>query len=119
MPHPHPQLLARLVERPVLVAHIEPAAPPPKGPLLAFAGIGKPWKFERALKEAGAEVFDFAAFADHKPYDEATLNTLAEHAKAHDAQLITTEKDWARLPAAWRERVTAWPIATSTVVMCA
>ena len=33
----------------------KPAAPPPKGPIVAFAGIAKPWKVERALDAAGAE----------------------------------------------------------------
>ena len=35
---------------------------------------------------------------------------LADLADAHEAQLITTEKDWVRLPADWRARVTAWPV---------
>jgi tetraacyldisaccharide 4'-kinase len=41
-----------------------PAAPPPAGPQVGFAGAG----------------------------------------------LVTTEKDWARLPPAWRPRVAAWPV---------
>jgi tetraacyldisaccharide 4'-kinase len=27
-----------------------------------------------------------------------------------DAGLVTTEKDWVRLPPTWRERVSAWPV---------
>ena len=38
--------------------------------------------------------------------NEPLLNTAA----AHGAGLVTTEKDWARLPADWRARVTAWPV---------
>jgi tetraacyldisaccharide 4'-kinase len=107
---PHPDLLALLAPKPVLVAHLAPAAPPPAGPQLGFAGVGMPWKVERALKAAGCELADFAPFADHQPYDEATLKALADRADQFGAGLVTTEKDWVRLPPAWRARVTPWPV---------
>ncbi len=103
-----PHLLALFGDTPVLVARLEPAGPPPKGPQLAFAGIGKPWKFERALKAAGCELTGFVEFPDHAEYDDATLSGLA--ARAGAAGLVTTEKDWTRLPPAWRDRVTPWPV---------
>lgn len=107
---PDPALVAQLGQRPVLIAQLEPAGPPPDGPLLAFAGIGKPWKFERALKAAGGEVVEFSAFPDHATFDVAILAELAGRAKARGAGLVTTEKDWNRLPAAWREKVLYWPV---------
>ena len=106
-----PELLAVFGSTPVLIARLAPAAPPPSGPQLAFAGIGKPWKFERSLKAAGAQLVDFAAFADHQAYDERTLKALERHAADAGAGLLTTEKDWARLSPAWRAKVTAWPVA--------
>jgi tetraacyldisaccharide 4'-kinase len=111
MEGPDPELLAVFGSKPVLIARLAPAAPPPAGPQLAFAGIGKPWKFERSLKAAGATLVDFAAFADHQAYDERTLNTLERHAADAGACLLTTEKDWARLSPAWRAKVKAWPVA--------
>lgn len=105
-----PELAALFPGKPVLTARLVAAAPPPAGPQLAFAGVGKPWKVERALRAAGAELVDFAAFPDHKPYDEAALKALSDHAQAHGAGLVTTEKDWVRLPSAWQTRVTAWPV---------
>ncbi|MFC3068743.1 tetraacyldisaccharide 4'-kinase [Phenylobacterium soli] len=107
---PDPELLAMLAPRPVLLARLEPAAPPPTGPQVGFAGVGKPWKVERALAEAGCELADFAPFPDHFAYDEATLQRLADRAAQFGAGLVTTEKDWVRLPPAWRSRVTAWPV---------
>jgi tetraacyldisaccharide 4'-kinase len=107
---PDPALLAELGDRPMLVARLEPAAPPPAGPLVGFAGVAKPWKVERALRAAGAEVADFVAFPDHAALDDAALRALADRASVFGAGLVTTEKDWARLPVAWRERVTAWPV---------
>ena len=105
-----PELVTLFAGKPLLTARLIAAAPPPPGPQLAFAGVGKPWKVERALRAAGADLVDFAAFPDHKPYDEAALKALALHAQAHGAGLVTTEKDWVRLPAAWRTRVAAWPV---------
>ena len=108
---PDPRLLALLQSRPVLMARLEPLGLPPAGPQLAFAGIGKPWKFERALVAAGCRLVDFAPLPDHAAIPQATLRMLADRAQALGAGLLTTEKDWIRLPPAWRERVGVWPVA--------
>jgi tetraacyldisaccharide 4'-kinase len=110
LPAADPDLLALFGDTPVLIARLEPAVPPPKGRQVGFAGIGKPWKVERALKAAGCHLVDFAPYPDHGAYDEATLKFLADRAAAYSAGLVTTEKDWVRLPPAWRDRVTAWPV---------
>jgi tetraacyldisaccharide 4'-kinase len=110
LPAVDPDLLATLYGKPVLVARLEPAAPPPPGPQLGFAGVGKPWKVERALQAAGCDLVDFAPFPDHGAYDERTLKALAARARDLGAGLVTTEKDWVRLPRAWRAKVTCWPV---------
>jgi tetraacyldisaccharide 4'-kinase len=110
MEQPDFDLLVQFGDMPVLVARLEAAAPVPKGPQVGFAGIGKPWKVEKALTAAGCQLVDFAPFPDHGAYDEATLKMLAERAKVYDAGLVTTEKDWVRLPPKWREKVTPWPV---------
>ena len=107
---PDPELLALFGGTPVLVARLEPAAPPPSGPQVGFAGVGKPWKVERALVAAGCDLKDFAPFPDHGVFDEATLKALVRRAEDFDAGLVTTEKDWVRLPPEWRERVSMWPV---------
>jgi tetraacyldisaccharide 4'-kinase len=107
---PDPALLAVLAGKPVLTAWLEPAGPPPAGPQLAFAGIGKPWKMEQALRAAGCQLVDFAPFADHARIPEGVLRFLARRAEASGAGLLTSEKDWARLSPAWRARVTPWPV---------
>lgn len=110
MDAPDPELTVLLESKPVLIARLEAAARPPAGPQLGFAGVGKPWKVERALREAGCQLVDFTAFADHLTYDEDTLRHLDARARVHGAGLVTTEKDWVRLPTAWRERIRAWPV---------
>ena len=110
LPEPDPFLMLQLSPTAVVSAHLTPARPPPPGPQVGFAGVGKPWKVERSLQAAGCDLKDFWPFPDHHPYDEATLRRLADRAAQYDAGLVTTEKDWARLPPAWRDRVTAWPV---------
>ena len=105
-----PELLAVFDALPVLVARLEPAVPPPPGPQFGFAGVGKPWKVERALRAAGCDLVDFAPWPDHHPYSEADLRVMADRAAALGAGLLTTEKDAARLPPAWRARVDVWPV---------
>ena len=109
-PGADPELLKLFNEKPVLIARLEAAAPPPSGPQLGFAGIAKPWKVERALTAAGCDLIDFAAFPDHAAFSEGDLKALAARAGGHGAGLVTTEKDWVRLPPEWRSRVAPWPV---------
>ena len=105
-----PELIATFGAIPVFIARLEAATPPPSGLLLGFAGIAKPWKVERSLKAAGAELVDFADFPDHAAFREQDLRFLADRADQFGARLITTEKDWSRLPPGWRARVISWPV---------
>jgi tetraacyldisaccharide 4'-kinase len=74
--------------------------------VLAFAGIGRPDKFFATLSEAGIVLADKVAFSDHHRYTLATLSTLRRRAIAAKAVLVTTRKDYARLPAGWRAGIT-------------
>jgi tetraacyldisaccharide 4'-kinase len=107
---PDPGLVALFGAKPLLIARLEPVLPPPAGPQLAFAGVGKPWKVERALKAAGCELVEFVPLPDHARLDEDLLRRLAERAADFSAGMVTTEKDWARLPLAWRSKITPWPV---------
>jgi tetraacyldisaccharide 4'-kinase len=98
------------LEIPVFHAWLEPAAPPPDGPLVAFAGIGRPQKFFDALAAAGGQLAEIADFPDHHTYTAKDLARLDDLAAAHDASLITTEKDWVRLDVQSRTRIAAWPV---------
>jgi tetraacyldisaccharide 4'-kinase len=99
------------LEIPVLKAWLEPEAPPPSGPLIAFAGIGRPQKFFEGLVAAGAEIADTASFPDHHSYTKAELDRLADLASAHTASLVTTRKDWVRLPSQYRGSVAAYDVS--------
>jgi tetraacyldisaccharide 4'-kinase len=67
--------------------------------VLAWAGIGRPEKFAATLAALGAEVVDLVAFADHRMLDEADAEALLARAGASGLDLVTTEKDAARLSA--------------------
>ena len=77
---------------------------------IAFAGIGRPGKFFTTLSTLGANVIATHAFPDHAPYTDAALQRLKAEAKAKSAQLVTTEKDMARLPESFRREVLALPV---------
>jgi tetraacyldisaccharide 4'-kinase len=91
---------------PVLRAALAPVHPAtPAGPLFAFAGIGRPEKFFATLRLAGAPVTGARSFLDHHRYTEAEIGRLRRDAERAGAGLITTAKDWVRLPQAWRDGI--------------
>jgi len=79
-------------------------------PLLAFAGIGRPQRFFATLRLAGANLVHWLAFADHHNYSQHDLTKLQEEAVRRGATLITTQKDWIRLPTEWREKISCLPV---------
>lgn len=75
--------------------------------VIAFAGIGRPAKFFATLRELGADIAWTREFTDHHPYSESELVALDALAQAKNATLVTTEKDWVRLPANWHGKIRA------------
>lgn len=99
--------------KPVLRATLVPAVDPDHWRhrrVLAFAGIGRPEKFFRTLEDLGCEVVARRAFGDHQPYDPDTVMRLIDAATATQALLVTTEKDYVRLPPAGRDIAVALPV---------
>jgi tetraacyldisaccharide 4'-kinase len=95
---------------PVLHARLEPdeTALRLKGrPVIAFAGIGRPAKFFQTLRDLGADVIDVTEFPDHHPYADSEIMRLIDIAQRRNATLVTTEKDFVRLPETVRTQVTA------------
>jgi tetraacyldisaccharide 4'-kinase len=100
--------IRRLTQAPVLFASLVPDENNPDingKKIYAFAGIGRPMKFKETLDAAGAMVEGWAEFPDHHPYDEEDLQEIIKAATAQDAPLITTVKDYVRVPASLRPRV--------------
>ena len=82
----------------VINARLEPEGSDLSGKrVFAFAGIGRPEKFTLSLKDAGAIVTGAQFFGDHHAYTQAEIAGLRQQAK--DAALVTTQKDYVRLPA--------------------
>lgn len=97
---------------PVLRAHIEPVPDREwRGQrIAAFAGIGRPEKFFRTIKDLGAELVEVVTFADHHPITPDELTRLKIMARDQKAQLLTTEKDYLRLPPDKRQEIAMLPI---------
>lgn len=98
--------------RPVLHAAFEPVgAAGWRGiRVAAFAGIGRPAKFFASLREAGAEIVAAHPFPDHHRFRAAEIAELRHGAERADARLVTTAKDWVRLPASARGGIEAFEV---------
>jgi len=63
--------------------------------VVAFAGIGYPEKF---FDNVPAKIVEKISFPDHYQYNDDDIKDLIKIADENNAKLLTTEKDWVRLP---------------------
>lgn len=86
--------------------------------LVAYAGIAHPERFFATLQSLGAVLVAQRVFADHHAFSETEARELLDAARRAGADLVTTEKDLARLSGAegargdLREHSTALAIET-------
>lgn len=102
---------------PIVHARIEPDTGRPHGMYVAFAGIGKPAKFFKTLVQNAYAVAETVAFPDHHPYTDYDVARLERLATRHNARLITTEKDYVRLPSQIRAQVDVLPVSVQIDAM--
>jgi tetraacyldisaccharide 4'-kinase len=67
-------------------------------PVIAFAGIAAPEKFYATLGANGARVIAKHSFGDHHRYTRKEAAALLKEADERKAMLVTTEKDFVRIP---------------------
>ena len=94
---------------PVFHAHIKPSSLDSidiSSPYIAFCGLGRPEKFRDTLIGHNMNIIDFHSFSDHHSYTSKDIEKLIEKAKKKNARLITTEKDYQRIPEQCRQHVT-------------
>ncbi len=65
---------------------------------IALCGIATPEKFLTSLRQSGAVVVAKFIFPDHHPFSEVEIASVLAAAREHKAQIITTAKDYVRLP---------------------
>lgn len=71
--------------------------------VVTFCGLGEPGSFEGLLTRAGAEISQRWRYPDHYPYSMKDLQSIDRVAGA--LPIVTTFKDFTRLPEGWEQKV--------------
>ena len=77
---------------------------------VAFCGLGYPAKFFTTLHDAGYKIIRKERYSDHYHYTDEDLAKLCDMAEKENAELITTEKDYVKIPQSYKSRVKVLPI---------
>lgn len=99
---------------PVYPAELIPSFPdnlPRNAKFMAFAGIGRPDKFYATCRAAGLDTVMTRDFPDHHVFTDTELADLTKTTQRQNLMLITTEKDWVRLPSEMQQLVVVLPVA--------
>lgn len=78
--------------------------------IIGFCGIGFPDKFKKTLLDSSYYLLDFIVFSDHHPYTITEVQKLIDAAKKAGATLVTTTKDYIKIPEVFRSYIKVIPI---------
>ena len=78
---------------------------PPNGDYVGFCAIGFPEKFKATLHKSDYNLVGWHEYPDHHHYTDQDIKKLLDEAKSKNARLITTEKDFVKIPAQYKEMV--------------
>ena len=98
-------------ELPVLRGNLESKILLQQQKYIAFAGIGNPEKFFHSIIESEGEIVKKFVFGDHHQYTKKELRNLVALAQKDNLALITTEKDYMRIDAEFRNQVQVLPVS--------
>ena len=73
--------------------------------ITAFAGIAYPEKFFNSLRDQGGKLVKEISYSDHHIYTENDILSLAESANKTKSILVTTRKDFVRIPKTYRSLI--------------
>lgn len=65
--------------------------------VICVAGIASPVSFFDIIQTLGAEIIDKVSYPDHHYFKKDEILSLTKKAKAHDAYIVTTEKDMVKI----------------------
>jgi tetraacyldisaccharide 4'-kinase len=77
---------------------------------IAFCGLARPEKFKKTLDDLKLNITAFYDFADHHNFTSTELQKLQDEAKLKNSILLTTEKDFVRIPPEFRDKIQTLPI---------
>ncbi len=76
-----------------------------KRKLVAFCGIGRPEKFFSMLRNHNLEIVKAYSFPDHHRYSRKQLSQILDIAQNHNAIVVTTKKDFVKLPSTFTKSI--------------
>ena len=72
---------------------------------LIFSGIGNPKNFEQILLNNKIKIIKNIVFPDHYKYTNSDLNYILNKAKRINAKILTTEKDYVKIPTKFKKYI--------------
>ena len=76
-----------------------------KNKYVVFSGIGNPDSFKTFLKKNKFNIVDNIIFPDHYEYKKNDIINIIKKAKNINAQIITTEKDFIKIPKNYQNKI--------------
>jgi len=70
-----------------------------------FSGIGDPSSFRDIVKENNLKIVDEKIFPDHHNYSDIDIQKILDQAKKINAKIITTEKDYVKIPKYFKKKI--------------